>query len=614
MDFENKEKLLNDSIPGVEIWRNMGGTDVVRYNKDDDKIGEMSVDEVLDLIFADLNMDAGSEDPLSYYELFYLPFRRAIERQAEMPKAHKIAIPFMQYIVDKYARDYAAFQRMHKEGLIEPLKSFYQFEPGHMYCYYSMFHDTWQLGVLAHISPIEIFGMVVAMQFTFRSSSYGMMHGGAKKPVRDSSPDTDLLSFFSIGRESRKRQEADKAKELMDSGAVSAAYGIGEVRIPIFVPKGNLEVEKFPVREAVEADVHQYTARGKTYLALVQAMAVADYRGCFIMGKRVMSHGGRIVVDGPAAVEIDPAVAKYRGMSGAPLSIERDWSYDHLAPAEACIFGAQLVFSLQLREWGGVKIDQLTQVRFRENALDAVVMDTHKKELVRALVAHDKNVRFRDLVDNKSSATMILLEGAPGGGKSLTAQSTAETLKRPLYIVDINSLDLDDIEDELRTTLKLARRWNAVVLIDEADALLRHRHKCEPEEARRVATFLRVLEEHEGVIFLTSNHLMDIDRALLSRVSLVIRYPEVSRELRERIWVNLLHTALGEHTINASRLSRWPLNGREIKHAIKMGLILGEQSQQPLSTEAIEAILADAHGALWRLRTHNLAARLRFWR
>ena len=78
----------------------------------------------------------------------------------------------------------------------------------------------------------------------------------------------------------------------------------------------------------------------------------------------------------------------------------------------------------------------------------------------------------------------------------MTAESIAELLKRPLYSVAIGELGTtpDKLEDKLRDILDMASRWNAVILLDEADVFLEKRADNDIHRNAMVGVFLRLLE------------------------------------------------------------------------------------------------------------------------
>jgi SpoVK/Ycf46/Vps4 family AAA+-type ATPase len=122
-------------------------------------------------------------------------------------------------------------------------------------------------------------------------------------------------------------------------------------------------------------------------------------------------------------------------------------------------------------------------------------------------------------------------------GKTLTAEVYAEVTGRPLYRVHSGQLGLSvsAMEAALKEALTRAQRWGAVMLIDEADVYIRKRSDDIAANAV-VGVFLRVLEYFDGLLFLTTNRIADIDEAIVSRCIALIRYHPPDQAARERIW------------------------------------------------------------------------------
>ncbi len=121
----------------------------------------------------------------------------------------------------------------------------------------------------------------------------------------------------------------------------------------------------------------------------------------------------------------------------------------------------------------------------------------------------------------------MLCAGQPGVGKTLTAEVYSEIIKRPLYRVHSGQLGLNVAATEaiLKDTLTRAQRWGAVMLIDEADVCIKRRDDDITMNAV-VGVFLRVLEYFNGLLFLTTNRIDDIDDASVSRcIALIKFYP-----------------------------------------------------------------------------------------
>jgi SpoVK/Ycf46/Vps4 family AAA+-type ATPase len=91
------------------------------------------------------------------------------------------------------------------------------------------------------------------------------------------------------------------------------------------------------------------------------------------------------------------------------------------------------------------------------------------------------------------------------------------------------------METSLKEALLRAQRWGAVMLIDEADVYIKRRQDDMTMNAV-VGVFLRVLEYFNGLLFLTTNRIDDIDEAIVSRCIALIRFHAPDEEARKRIW------------------------------------------------------------------------------
>jgi len=142
-----------------------------------------------------------------------------------------------------------------------------------------------------------------------------------------------------------------------------------------------------------------------------------------------------------------------------------------------------------------------------------------------------------DIVEGKSGGTTVLCAGPAGVGKTLTAEVYSEIIKRPLYRVHSGQLGLNvmEMEQALKDTLTRAQRWGAVMLIDEADVYIKRRDDNIAANAV-VGVFLRVLEYFNGLLFLTTNRVNDIDEAIVSRCIALIKYHPPGLQDRTRIW------------------------------------------------------------------------------
>ena len=165
-----------------------------------------------------------------------------------------------------------------------------------------------------------------------------------------------------------------------------------------------------------------------------------------------------------------------------------------------------------------------------------LVLPAEQTDLIDILTA-EMDVLADDIIAGKSGGTTVLCAGPPGVGKTLTAEVYSEIIKRPLYRVHSGQLGLNvaAMEQALKDVLTRAQRWGAVVLIDEADVYIRRREDNMAANAV-VGVFLRVLEYFNGLLFLTTNRVDDIDEAIVSRCIALIKYEPPDREARCKIW------------------------------------------------------------------------------
>lgn len=248
-------------------------------------------------------------------------------------------------------------------------------------------------------------------------------------------------------------------------------------------------------------------------------------------------------------------------------------------------------FSFTAKCWGQVLVAETSPIDYRSDAFDKLVLPAEKKEIIRAAVRHSGNVAG-DVVEGKGGSAIFLLHGPPGSGKTLTAEAIAEMLKMPLYVVSAGDLGItaQEVEKNLSEVLRLCADWNALTLIDEADVFLETRTTAELQRNSVVCVMLRLLEYHQGVLFLTTNRAHNIDAAVKSRITVALRYAALDEDARVGVWRNLLTVAGLE--LDPHPLGHHVLNGRQIKSCLLLATALSKERDEPITISLLQTTIA----------------------
>ena len=241
--------------------------------------------------------------------------------------------------------------------------------------------------------------------------------------------------------------------------------------------------------------------------------------------------------------------------------------------------------------------------------LDDVTLPTDLREGVEELIAAARTRRTvlerwglgAHLEHGKGLAA--LFHGAPGTGKTLTAQAIAGELGRPLLLATAASVLspwVGETERGLAQLFSRAKRLGAVLFLDEADALLGDRER--PDAARHDVSATNVLlsqvERFDGVVLVATNLPSRLDTALARRLSYRFDFRLPDEALRARIWSRLLVPSVPvDGSIDVAALARQALSGARIQTAVfkaafraaSAGRALGQQDLERAAREEVEA-------------------------
>ncbi|KAK1831643.1 hypothetical protein QBC39DRAFT_350549 [Podospora conica] len=305
-------------------------------------------------------------------------------------------------------------------------------------------------------------------------------------------------------------------------------------------------------------------------------------------------------------------------------------------------------FALRTRSWEILDVDCCHDVNFQKeglrdmnqkernvgSAFDQLVLPEEHRYLLQSLVSQFFRNRAKgtrsdtsdkvDIVQGKGNGLIFLLHGAPGLGKTTTAEGIAEHFKRPLIQLTCGDLGsgASEVEGELKRLLHLSSLWGCVLLIDEADVFLASRSREDMKRNALVAVFLRLLEYHTGVLFLTTNRVGDFDEAFASRIHLSLYFPALNIEGTLKVFdnnFNLMESrfrAQGRRiNINKPEIIRYAreffaanekarLNGRQIRNACTTALAMAESHLEEQVVKGVQA--ADAAVCIDRAQFETL--------
>lgn len=266
---------------------------------------------------------------------------------------------------------------------------------------------------------------------------------------------------------------------------------------------------------------------------------------------------------------------------------------DEAPEIEVPIHPLAAVFDLSKHLRLRIHVDYLAEYIYEPNMDEKLILPSDVKELVKILVEH-KNTEFHDVIKGKSGGAVVLLTGPPGTGKTLTAEVYAESEQRALYSVQCSQLGTNpnELEDELLKVFTRSRRWNAVMLLDEADVYVRERGSDLQQNAI-VGVFLRVLEYQSSVLFLTTNRPDDVDDAIASRCIARIDFKIPDAESQTKLWSMLSACSgikLSVKTIQEIVGKSEGITGRDVKNLLKLAHSVSSANGKPITADTVEFV------------------------
>ncbi|KAI0401647.1 hypothetical protein F4802DRAFT_579320 [Xylaria palmicola] len=221
-----------------------------------------------------------------------------------------------------------------------------------------------------------------------------------------------------------------------------------------------------------------------------------------------------------------------------------------LGPEDLVLLPTRLyAYALRERKFFSGGIESFFMIATEDDPFDNLKIDEKHIRIVQSVVwSHFQRKSMesssifhsqmdQDLIRGKGRGLVILLHGAPGVGKTATAEAVALWHRKPLFVITCGDLGFtpQGVESSLGEIFRLAHLWDCILLLDEADVFLSQRETNALQRNALVSVFLRVLEYYNGILFLTTNRVGTLDEAFKSRVHLSLYYPALGRSQTEQI-------------------------------------------------------------------------------
>ncbi|CAG8643130.1 22658_t:CDS:2, partial [Cetraspora pellucida] len=391
-------------------------------------------------------------------------------------------------------------------------------------------------------------------------------------------------------------------------------YFVGEKKF------SELIVAPFEYLECQNSLEKNFAERGKKFFDLAKGRHYQEYKGPLLRWKRVnncvkverIRADGRIMIDVESFALMNP---DYEFMENATPPNECDTQLlkarniyldekklikEHHIRAPAIVYG----FSFALKEWGCFDVSKINNVHFDPNALNSLVIPMEQREILEGLVkkctgsnkgVNHSSSKSLDPIVGKGNGCIFLCYGPPGTGKTLTAESVAEFLEHPLWMMSVHELgtEPDKVEQKLVQILYIAHKWNAVLLLDEADIYLERRNTTDLKRNVMVSIFLRHLEYYQGVLFLTTNRVTNFDPAICSRVNMFFHYPKFDQKKRKEVWTKFIEKL--KIQLNVDDFINFELNGREIRNVLHAANLLAQEQGKKLTKDIVIKAIMNIH-------------------
>lgn len=243
-------------------------------------------------------------------------------------------------------------------------------------------------------------------------------------------------------------------------------------------------------------------------------------------------------------------------------------------------------------------IDFTPYLREPKYTLEDVILPKTTREQVASILAE---LEHQDLIYQRwgmgekhklDRSLSINFSGAPGTGKTITAEALAHALK--LQIVDVpyqllESKFVGETPKNIAKAFEFAADENAVLFFDEADSFLGKRLESVTQSTDTAvnltrSVMLKQFSEYTGIVVFATNLVRNYDSAFISRIRWKIQFDLPDEEARVKIWQVQIPTKLPlcESVSFADLANQFEaISGRDIKNAVFQAVVSAAKEDKP---------------------------------
>lgn len=183
---------------------------------------------------------------------------------------------------------------------------------------------------------------------------------------------------------------------------------------------------------------------------------------------------------------------------------------------------------------------------------------------------------------------LILFHGSSGTGKTMSASIIANSLRLPLFKVDLSQMFdkyIGETEKHIDEVFRTAQRNHYMLFLDEADALFSKRTQIRDSHDKyaNVSTsyLLQRIEEYDGTLILSTNLLNHFDDAFVRRIRFVIKFRKLDADERKLLWNKSFEGSIPvSEDVSFDKLAKSAeLSPARIRAAAQVAMLLAERDK-----------------------------------